>query len=273
VTPAEALTSPAAAESDAAVAAAATAVAAMPAPKEVNPKEALRYPVVVTVPTAGLRERTVASVPRWLALLFVIVPLFGLIHLAGATTNDCGEGAELAADRVTGAAINCDGTPFQGRSPIGGEVDFVALGEQVFRGEIVPAANCQGCHGAQGQGGSGPALGPVIATFSSCVDHVEWVSKGTAGFQAEGRSTYGDLAKPVGGVGIMPSFAAQLSPEQIAAAALFERVRFGGEAPDAALVDCGLAAAESGEGTGTTGAETGTTGEGTATTTATTAAP
>lgn len=38
----------------------------------------------------------------------------------------------------------------------------------------------------------------------------------------------------------MPSFAASLSPEQIAAAAAFERVRFGGADPDTTLVDCGL---------------------------------
>jgi hypothetical protein len=57
----------------------------------------------------------------------------------------------------------------------------------------------------------------------------------------------------------MPGFAAQLSPEQIAAVALFERVRFGGQAPDAGLADCGLAAAPE-EGSGTTGEGTGTTG-------------
>lgn len=210
------------------------------APKEVSPKEALRYPVVVTIATSGLKERTISSVPKWLASLFVIIPMFGLLQLAGATSNECGEGAELLPDRVSGALENCDGTPFEGRGEIGGGVDFIALGEQVFRGQVVAAANCQGCHGAQGQGGSGPPLGPVLATFSSCVDHLEWVSKGTPGFQAEGRATYGDLKKPVGGVGTMPSFATQLSPEQIAAVVTFERVRFGGAGPDQALADCGL---------------------------------
>lgn len=224
-------------------------------PREVSPKEALRYPVVVTVATSGLKERTVSSVPKWLASLFVIIPIFGLIQLAGATSNDCGQGAELASDRVTGALVNCDGTPFEGRGEIGGGADFIALGEQVFRGQVVAAANCAGCHGAQGQGGSGPPLGPVLSTFSSCVDHIEWVSKGTAGFQSEGRETYGDLNKPVGGVGTMPSFASQLSPEQIAAAVSFERVRLGGAEPDQTLADCGLVepAPEEGAGDGSTG--------------------
>jgi mono/diheme cytochrome c family protein len=237
-----------------------TGSSAPPAPTQVSPKEALRFPVVVTVPTSGLAERTVSSIPKWLASLFIIIPMFGLLQLAGATTNDCGDGGELLADRVTGTLINCDGTPFEGRGEIGGGTDFIALGEQTYRGQVVAAANCQGCHGAQGQGGSGPPLGTVIATFSSCVDHIEWVSKGTAGFQAEGRATYGDLNKPVGGVGNMPSFANQLSAEQIAAVVAVERVRFGGAAPDQVLVDCGLAEPPASEGAPTDTTEPGTAG-------------
>ncbi|MGH8928051.1 MAG: hypothetical protein ACRDWH_06850, partial [Acidimicrobiia bacterium] len=175
-----------------------------PAPKEVSPKEAMRFPVVVTVPTSGLTETTAPGIPTWLASMLVVIPLFGLLLLAGATTNDCGQGAELAADRVSGQLINCDGTPFEGRGEPGGQTDFIALGEQVFTGQVAPVANCQGCHGAQGQGVTAPALTTVLATFGSCADHLEWVSKGTNGFQGEGRPTYGDLGKPVGGGGIMP---------------------------------------------------------------------
>jgi mono/diheme cytochrome c family protein len=224
---------------------AAAAVVVAPEPSEVNPKEALRYPAVVTVPTAGLVERTVGTIPRWLTAAFFILPLFGLIQLASATSNDCGQGTELAVDRVTGAVENCDGTPFEGRGVPGGVVDFVATGGQVFAGEVVTSANCAGCHGAQGQGGVGPPLAGVLGTFSSCVDHIEWVTKGSSGFQAEGRSTYGDTGKPINGG--MPAFAASLSAEQIAAVATFERVRFGGGDPAAVLADCGLVAAEGGE--------------------------
>jgi hypothetical protein len=88
-------------------------------------------------------------------------------------------------------------------------------------------------------------LAGVLGTFSSCVDHIEWVTKGSSGFQAEGRSTYGDTGKPINGG--MPAFAASLSAEQIAAVATFERVRFGGGDPAAVLADCGLVAAEGGE--------------------------
>ena len=215
-------------------------VTAPPPPTEVSPKEALRFPVVVTVPTSGLTERIVSTVPKWLASMLLIIPLFGLLQLASATSNECGQGGELLADRVTGTLINCDGTPFEGRGTPGGSTDFIALGEQVFTGQVVAAANCQGCHGAQGQGVTAPALTTVQATFSSCVDHIEWVTKGTQGFQNEGRSTYGDLNKPVGGAGNMPGFGATLTPEQVGAAAAFERVRFGGVAAEEALADCGL---------------------------------
>ena len=73
-----------------------------------------------------------------------------------------------------------------------------------------------------------------------------WVLKG---FQEEGRDTYGDTDKPVGGSGTMPAHPS-LSEEQLASVVAFERVSFGGADPAEVLTDCGLVAAE-GEG-GTT---------------------
>ncbi|MEX0699027.1 MAG: cytochrome c [Acidimicrobiia bacterium] len=252
---------------------AAAIVGRPPPPAEVSPKEAIRHPVVVTVATAGLSERTAGVVPSWLAAFLVIIPLFGLFQLASATDNECGLGTELLPDRVTGELVNCDGSPFQGRGPAGGGSDFIALGAELYPG----APACAGCHGRAGEGGTGPPLGGVLATFSSCLDHIEWVSKGTSGFQAEGRTTYGDLGTPVGATSaLMPSFAAQLSPEQIAAVVAFERVRFGGASPEETLEACGLvtpAPPEGEPGAETPGGETPveeTPGE---TTTSTTAAP
>ena len=216
-------------------------ISAPPPPTEVSPKEALRYPVVVSVPTSGLTERIVPTLPKWLASMLLLIPLFGLLQLFGATTNDCGEAGELLVDRVTGALVNCDGSPFEGRGTPGGGTDFIALGEQIFTGQMQGVTACQACHGGQGQGGVGPPLTTVRATFSSCVDHIEWVAKGTQGFQGEGRSTYGDLAKPVGGGGNMPGFASDLTAEQLGAISAFERVRFGGVPAEEALADCGLA--------------------------------
>lgn len=219
---------------------AAAAATAAPTPERVSPEEALEYPVVVTVPTAGITERTGFSIPMWLGALLLIVPAFGLIYLAlGSGATECGSGTALRADRVTGVLENCDGTPFEGRGPAGGGgADFIAVGEEIF-------TDCAGCHGPQGEGGVGPALGSVLNTFSACEDHIQWVELGSSGFQAEGRSTYGDTAKPV--TQGMPPFGGSLSPEQLASVVAFERVRFGGANQEETLIDCGLVEGQGGE--------------------------
>jgi mono/diheme cytochrome c family protein len=211
-----------------------------PGPAEVSAAEAANLPEVVTVPTAGIRERTNFVFPRWLAAVMLIIPLFALFALGGSATGICGEATELQTDVVSGQIVNCDGSEFTGSGAGGGGVDYVALGDRIYNGE---GATCASCHGASGGGGVGPALTGVLTTFGSCADHMEWVRLGTSGFQAAGRATYGDTNKTVGGGGQMPSHAS-LSEEQLAAVVTFERVRFGGEAPDQALVDCGVAPEE-----------------------------
>ncbi|MGH8912455.1 MAG: c-type cytochrome [Acidimicrobiia bacterium] len=214
----------------------AAAVSAAPQPERVTLDEALEHPVVVTVPTAGITERTGFAIPAWLGALLLVVPAFGLIYLAVGAGADCGTGTELAVDRVTGELVNCDGTVFEGRGPAGGGTDFIAAGEAIF-------PTCAGCHGAQGQGsGTFPALTGVLTTFGSCADHIEWVTLGSAGFSG----TYGDTNKPLAGG--MPTFGNSLTAEQIASVAAFERVRFGGANPDEVLADCGLVEAEGEEG-------------------------
>jgi mono/diheme cytochrome c family protein len=211
------------------------------APTEVTPQEAAKVPVVVTVPTSDLKERTTSSMPRWLTGALIVAPLLALFALGGSATGTCGEGTELATDVITGEIVNCDGSEFTGQG-IGGGANFIALGERIYLGGEVAGVNCAGCHAASGQGLQPfPALTGVLTTFGACADHVEWVTLGTEGLEQAGRSTYGDTAKPLRGTGsAMPPFAASLSPEQIAAAAAFERVRFGGADSDTTLVDCGL---------------------------------
>lgn len=235
----------------------AAAVAAAPQPERVTLDEVLEHPVVVTVPTAGISERTGFSIPAWLGALLLIVPAFGLIYLAMGASADCGTGTELRVDRVGGELTNCDGSPFEGRAAAGGGADFIAAGEAIF-------PTCAGCHGAQGQGqGTFPALTGVLTTFGACPAHIEWVTLGSAGFP----DGHGDTNKPTAGG--MPAFGASLSAEQIASVAAFERVRFGGANPDEVLADCGLVEAEGEEGAaeGTTDS----TGEGTETTDTTSA--
>jgi hypothetical protein len=225
---------PAAPAPAAAPAAAPTAVTPPPAPSEVSPEEALDHDVVVSVPTAGLKERTSTTIPQWLVAALLIVPAFGLLYLASNGTADatCSEsGVVLRVDRATGTLENCDGSEFTGRGGAsGGGLEFIALGQELY-------ATCSGCHGVNGGGGVGPAFGGVNNTFSSCSDHIEWVRLGSAGFLAAGRNTYGDLGTTVGGG--MPGFP-NLSDEEIAAVIAFERIRFGGGAVDAELANCGL---------------------------------
>jgi hypothetical protein len=215
-----------------------------PVPAEVTAAEAASLPEVITVPTAGIRERTNLAVPRWLAAVMLIIPAFALFALGGSATGECGDSTELSTDVITGEVVNCDGSEFTGSGVGGGGADFIAMGEELYNG----APSCDGCHGANGEGGVGPGFSGVVTTFGSCADHIEWVTLGSAGFQAEGRSTYGDTNQAVDGG--MPTFGSSLSPEQIASVSAFERVRFGGADPNEALADCGLAEPEGEEGEG-----------------------
>jgi mono/diheme cytochrome c family protein len=146
---------------------------------------------------------------------------------------DCGTAGQLDIDPATGLAVNCDGSEY-GSSV----VDFFSQGAAIY-------AQCTACHGSGGEGGVGPAFagGAVLATFPAgqCVDHVEWVTLGTSGFP---EPTYGATNKPVGGVGVMPAFGNALTPQELRAVVLYERVAFGGEPVEEAQIDCGLVTAE-----------------------------
>ncbi|MGA8040053.1 MAG: c-type cytochrome [Acidimicrobiia bacterium] len=208
-----------------------------PSPATVTAAEAASMSEVVTVPTAGIRERTNFSMPRWLAAVLLIIPAFALFALGGSATGSCGSATELKADVITGDIVNCDGSAFTGSGAGGGGTNFLADGEALYN---AAPDNCAGCHGPTGGGGVGPALTGVLTTFGACADHEEWVTLGTNGFREAGRSTYGDSGKTVGGGGVMPTFGTTLSAEQIASVVAFERVRFGGADPDQTLLDCGL---------------------------------
>ncbi len=75
----------------AAAPAAATAPSRAPTPAEVTAAEAAHLPEVITVPTAGIRERTNFLMPKWLTGLMLLAPLFALFALGGSSTGACGE--------------------------------------------------------------------------------------------------------------------------------------------------------------------------------------
>ncbi len=172
------------------------------------------------------------AVPTWLVAVFIIIPAIAVAYAAFVPNGpDCGGAGQLAVDPVTGEAATCDGNPY------GLEImNFFSIGETVY------LENCTACHGIEGGGGTGPAFtgGEVLATFpvGQCLDHVLWVGLGTNQWP---EPTYGAPGKPVGGSGaVMPGFEGDLSPEELAAVVLYERVAFGGQPVSDAEVECGL---------------------------------
>jgi mono/diheme cytochrome c family protein len=175
-------------------------------------------------------DRARGRYPIWLAAAFVLIPLLAVAYiLVSPNGPDCGSGGQLGVDPVSGEAVNCDGTEYGVVA-----VDNFAAGGALYQ-------QCVACHSDDGSGGVGPAFtsGAILTTFpsGSCADHVTWVTLGTSGWPD---ATYGATDKPVGGVGLMPSFEASLSEEQITQVALYERVAFGGQDLAEAEADCGL---------------------------------
>lgn len=134
-----------------------------------------------------------------------------------------------------------------------GELDDpeLVIGQEVYR-------NCAGCHGAQGQGGTGRPLsdGDVLLTFPDIEDHIAWIEEGSDLVGGAG-NPYGDPDRPGGqrisgseGYGQMAGWGGTLSAEEIRAVARYEREVLSG------------GAAEGGEAEGAEGAEGGEGGEG-----------
>ena len=240
--------------------AAAPASAPAPAPAAAQPAPAAPAAAVESAPVAAVEPEVLGSsdevvspeppeisdpfeseeeamaggaLPRWLAALFVLIPAFAIGYALFLPNGpNCGDAGSLAIDPVTGLAVNCDGSEF------GSEfLDLFALGAEVY-----DSAGCTACHGPNGGGiATFPAFtdGALLATFpqDSCSAQVEWIALGTTGWP---ESTYGANEKPVGGSGaVMPGFGSSLSSQEMAAVALYERVAFGGQELEDALVDCG----------------------------------
>lgn len=94
------------------------------------------------------------------------------------------------------------------------------LGRQIYT-----AQGCGGCHGANGEGGVGPALGDVETVFPNIEDHMAWIKGGS---QSVGvGNPYGDPTAGRVAKGGMPAFAT-LSDEELEAVATYEREAFGG---------------------------------------------
>ena len=216
------------------------------APVEEAPKETISASVTQKITnsysivneTMGIKSNPEPFLPKWLNFSFIVIPLFILIGLVSSSnTQECGERGMLNIDRKSQQAVNCDGSPYEGRGVAAtNTINYVALGQEVYAG----AAACAGCHGGGGGGGVGPAFtgGALYTTFPTCADHAKWIQLGSAGWQAEVGPTYG--AEDTVSIGGMPGFQGKLTEDEIYAVVVFERVVFGGGNTEEVLIDCGL---------------------------------
>ena len=207
------------------------------APIEASVKTVVKKVSVINK-TMGIKLNAETSLPSWLNLSFLIIPLFILIGMINTSAaQECGEKGILNVDRKSQQTVNCDGSPFEGTGVASSNtVNYIALGQQVYSG----AAACAGCHGANGGGGVGPAFigGELYTTFPTCSDHAKWIELGSAGWQSEVGPTYGAENKV--SIGGMPGFQGKLTEDEIYAVVVFERVVFGGGQTEEVLTDCGL---------------------------------
>ena len=216
------------------------------APVEAAPKETIAAAVTQKITnsysvineTMGIKTNSDTLLPKWLNFSFIIIPLFILVGLiSSSNTQECGERGMLNIDRKSQQAVNCDGSPYEGRGVAStNTINYIALGQEVYAG----AAACAGCHGGGGGGGVGPAFtgGALYTTFPTCADHAKWIQLGSAGWQAEVGPTYG--AEDTVSIGGMPGFQGKLTEDELYAVVVFERVVFGGGNTEEVLTDCGL---------------------------------
>ena len=94
--------------------------------------------------TMGIKINSENLLPKWLNFSFIIIPLFILIGLiSSSNTQECGERGMLNVDRKSQEAVNCDGSPYEGRGVAAtNTINYIALGQEVYAG----AAACAGCH-------------------------------------------------------------------------------------------------------------------------------
>ncbi|MEA2844144.1 MAG: hypothetical protein QOJ69_1815 [Actinomycetota bacterium] len=129
-----------------------------------------------------------SGIPVWMMPVLLVLPLWAVIYLGAFVEQSAAGGARTGA--------------------------------QIF------AASCVTCHGAQGQGGVGPALagGEVTKTFPDAAAQIEFVTKGSSAIKGQ---PYGDPARPggqhVAATGGMPAWGSQLTTAEIEAVVQFER--------------------------------------------------
>lgn len=177
---------------------AASATPAVPAPQPISP--GVPDPEPQPDPPNVVAAKSRKKMPVWaLAILGVGLPIWGYAY-AGTL-----------------------------EPPTSEELTALEAGAEVY-------SACASCHGAGGEGGSGPAFETVAETFPDANVHAQWVALGSDGWSSEVGDTYGATDKPVNGG--MPGWESSLTPEELTEVILYERTEFGGVDPvEEGLVD------------------------------------
>lgn len=112
-------------------------------------------------------------------LSFTIVVLVGVAILGaafGAQGEDDSDGDSAAAGQESTAADSTTG------DAAGADAARLELGESVY------ASTCSSCHGAQGEGGLGPAFEGIKERYPEAADHLQIVIEGKAQMPGFGTS-------------------------------------------------------------------------------------
>ena len=86
--------------------------------------------------TMSIKTNSETILPKWLNFSFIVIPLFILIGLiSSSNTQECGERGMLDVDRKSQQAVNCDGSPYEGRgSAATNTINYIAIGQEVYAG-------------------------------------------------------------------------------------------------------------------------------------------
>ena len=127
------------------------------------------------------------------------------------------------------------------RPPESGSAGLLAEGAHVYE------AHCAACHGAGGEGGSGPAMtdGEVLVTFPTAAEHIVWAASGSTGVGLG--NPYGDDAAGRVVAGGMPGFADALTTEELIGVVLYERAHLSHSEFDEGLAEAMDEAIHSGD--------------------------
>ena len=133
----------------------------------------------------GIKINSENLLPKWLNFSFIIIPLFILIGLiSSSNTQECGERGMLNVDRKSQEAVNCDGSPYEGRGCCNKHNKLYCTRS---RSLCWCCCMCWLSRRWQHGGGVGQYL-PVVRyiLLSQHVHiHTKWIQLGSAGWQAE----------------------------------------------------------------------------------------